>query len=164
MFLTASFAVSQLAANPNPDKCVMTTPTPEMLALTPAAITALPLAPVVKSFNALTDCTSVPFPNSPGIVNPCTEGWYYLDGTPVPSDYGAAITIGGATWNRAVAGIPLVLANDVTGQLATPAAETEFSAVFVCCYIDEETCATFTEPVSAAPTPAPTKGKSRRRL
>lgn len=117
------------------------------------------LVPVVPTLSTLTTCT---------MSMECASDWSFLDGTEVPATVGVgpmfqwtdALPVPGGFPVATVAALPAAVTDPVPfiNNVDTTAAGA--TVYYSCCIVSEETCAAFELPATAAPTPAPTKGKN----
>ena len=141
-----------------PEGCVLKVPSALDLQLVPPGVGDGIIVPVVADFATVGAC----------LAPPCTDGFFYLDGTPVPAtDFAGGEPVPGDS----TAFMPLAPPLGPTGEpliVGATAAEIRggagLIAYYSCCLASEETCTEFTAPATMVPTPSPTKGKSPRRL
>jgi len=143
-----------LAIEATPESCILKVPTTDDIQIYQVGAPS-PIVPVFKDTAKVNTCTADsgdPTLDPPG----CTLDWFFVDGTPVPSDIGGT----DPTWLNAGPGEPLVAVDPTSGLFVTflPSAANEFTAYYSCCYVSEDACAAFVEPMTQAPTPAKGKG------
>ena len=155
--MLSPFSSIQEANAAAPEGCVLKVPSALDLQLLPTPGFNGIIVPVVADFATVGAC----------VAPPC-EGFFYLDGTPVPvTDFAAGEPAPGDS----AAYIPIPPPTDpITGEPLLVGATADeilallLTAFYSCCLASEETCTEFTAPATMVPTPSPTKGKSSRRL
>ena len=128
-----------------PPGCVLKSPTPEELAPTGFAGTSV-VVPVVRDPVLTNSCIA-----NDSSATGCRSNWVFPDGSLLPNT--AALRNGAYPTEGVVCMDTTGLYNTIVADPASPA----YTAFYSCCV--EADCIEFTE---IAPTPAPTKDKSRR--